>query len=272
MKRLFLALCLFFVQFAVAADVRISGTSTFQVIGRSLTWAGTTGSVNNNFILDVLSPSTGFCVNIQNNDTSAHTYTMTAFETSDLQQTSYTGFTGRWNPIPVSPGTAGNTAASSTDQFWLNTAGAAHVVMTITGGSGAGSADITIASTPIFCGSGSTTSGCSKSKGVQVPTGGNAVIVSAPGAGLFIHVCAYNTSGQVTTTSALTIYTGTAGACAVAGTTLWLINAATGNSSNMLSVTAPSQLFQTDVANQPLCASNAGTGANQAASVSYANF
>lgn len=258
---------------ANAADVRIPGGATYQTVGRAINWAGTgVGNLNNNYILDVVSPSSGMCVNVQNNDTGAHTYTLNAFETSDLQLVTYTGVTGRWNPIPVSPGTAGNTAASSTDQFWVNTSGAAHVVITFAGGAGVGNADITIAQTPNFCGGGITTAGCSLSRGVQIPTAGNAVIVSAPGAGLFIHVCAYNTSGQVTTTSVLSIYTGTAAACAVPGTQLWLINASTGNSSNMLAVTAPSQLFQTNVANQPLCASNAGTGANQAVSVSYAIF
>jgi hypothetical protein len=272
MKKLWLAaLCLATV--AHAADVRIPGGATYQTVGRAMPWAGTgQGNLNNNYIMDVVSPSSGMCVNVQNNDTAAHTYTLTAFETSDLQLVTYTGVTGRWNPIPVSPGTAGNTAASSTDQFWINTSGAAHVVITFTGGAGVGTVDVTIAQTPSFCGGGVTTAGCSKSKGVQVATAGNAAVVSAPGAGLFIHVCAYNTSGQVTTTSALTIYTGTAGACAVPGTTLWLINAATGNSSNMLAVTAPSQLFQTDVANQPICASNGGTGGNQAVSFSYAIF
>jgi hypothetical protein len=271
MKKLF-ALVLCFSALAVA-DIRIPGGATYQVIGRGITWAGTgVGAVNNNYILDVISPSSGMCVNVQNNDTLAHTYTLNAFETSDLQLVTYTGVTGRWNPIPVSPGVNGNTAASSTDQFFVNTSGAAHVVIAIAGGAGASTADITIAQTANFCGAGQTTNGCNLSKGVQIATATTAVIVPTPPAGQFIHVCAYNLSGQVTTTAVINIANGTGGACAALGTTLWLINAATGNSSNMLAVTAPSQLFQTTVATQPLCANNAGTGANQALSVSYAIF
>lgn len=267
MKTIICCLCLSLFGFA---DVPIPGPATYQVVGRGLTWAGT---LNNNFIMDVTSPSTGMCVAVQNNDSGTHTYTLNAFETSDLQQKVYTGQTGRWTAIPVTPGVSGSTAGNTLSQFWINTSGAAHVVLAFAGGAGAGTADVTISQTPNFCGGGITVSGCNKSIVGTVATGGNAVIIPAPAAGLFIHVCAYSVSGQATASGTETFANGTAGACAAIGTILWQMVVTSGNSSNFLAVPAPSQLFQTTVAGQPLCGQNLpGSGANALFAVSYAIF
>jgi len=198
---------------------------------------------------------------------------LNAFETSDLNLVSYAAVTGKWNSIPVSPGVSGSTVANSVDQFYVNTSGAAHVTLVFAGGSGAGTADLLISQTPNFCGGGVGTNGCNKSISNIVPTAGNAIVVPAPATGLFIHVCAYHTSGQVTASGTITWANGTAGACTVLGATLWQGVATTGNPSDSLAVAAPSQLFQTTVAAQPLCGSNnPGTGANHVFSASYAIF
>jgi hypothetical protein len=268
-----LALVLCFCAGLAVADVRIPGGANYQIVGRGLTWAGTgVGAVNNNFIMDVVSPSSGMCLAVANNDTGSHSLTVNAFATSDLSQVTYTGSTGKWNQVPFSPAATNTIPASSMDQFYVNTTGAAHVTLAITGGSGTGTADIFISQTANFCGGGPTVSGCNKSQSVQVATATTSVVVPTPPTGQFIHVCAYQFSGSVTATAAITLANGTVGTCAAPGTTVWLYNAATGNGPAELAVPAPSQLFQTTVATQPLCATNAGTGANQAVSVSYAIF
>lgn len=273
-KRVLLALLSFvFLPATATADKRIPGGATYQVIGRGLTWAS---GVNNNFIMDVISPSTGMCLNVHNNDSASHSYSVTPVITSDLSVTTYTGNTGAWTSTTISPtAVTDTTLANSTDNYFINTAGAAHVVISISGGSGAGTADITIAETANQCGSGGgvLVSGCNKSIVGTVATGGNAVIVPTPSAGLFIHVCAYSVSGQATASGTETFANGTAGTCAAIGAILWQMVVTTGNSSNFLAVPAPSQLFQTTVAAQPLCGQNLpGSGANALFAVSYAIF
>lgn len=271
-KILWLFLLLFISISASAADVRIQGAANYQVIGRNLTWAS---GVNQNFIMDVVSPSSGMCLQIRNKDTASHAYTVAPVLTSDLSTTTFTGNTGAWTAATISPTGANTTAASSTDNFFINTTGAAHVTISISGGSGTGTADITVSQTSNQCGTGGNVlaSGCNKSIVGTVATAGNAVIVPAPGAGLFIHVCAYSVSGQATASGTETFANGTAGACATIGAILWQMVVTTGNSSNFLAVPAPSQLFQTTVASQPLCGQNLpGSGANALFAVSYAIF
>ena len=261
-----LLLCAF-----IHADIRIPGAANYQVIGRGLTWAS---GINQNFIMDVTSPSSGMCLQVHNNDGSLHTYTITPKVTSDLSTITYTGNTGAWTSTNISPSGNGNTAATSTDNYFINTSGAAHVVISITAGSGTGNADVLVSQTSNQCGVGGIGSiaqavSCDRSFLSTPGAVGNFVVSIVPPAGQFIHVCG------ITITSAATggnvqFENGSSGTCTTPSTLLW------GYVFN--SNTAPStgggigQLFKTSVAAQPLCAVVAGTLTSLFISVSYTVF
>ena len=274
MKRFSLAMLLLCAFAARAADVRIRGAAVYQTIGRGLTWAS---GVNQNFILDVISPSTGMCLNVRNTDVSTHTYTVTPVISSDLAVLTFTGNTGAWTSTQISPSNSGSTLANSTDNFFINTSGAAHVVISISGGSGAGAADISIAQTSNQCGTGGVGSigqavSCNKDASVIVVTATTSVLVASPPAGQFIHVCAYTVSGASATGATHQFATGSAGACA-SSTALWaLSSSSTSNPMQFALGAGIGQLFQTHTAAQPLCFTNGGSGAGLIANVSYTIF
>ena len=257
------------------ADVRKPGGAAYQVIGRGLTWAST---VNNNWIMDVVSPSTGVCVNVTNNGAGTHTFSITAQITSDLQVTTFTGNTSKWTGAVVSPSTTASILTNTTSQWWIQTAGAAHFVLIITGGSGAGTADIVLSQTAIPCGpQGGSSNGsiCNASAvGTIAAAGATITIVPVPPAGQFVHVCAYLVSGDVVTNGlSVTFQNGTAGTCAAPSGTQWQCSPHTGGS-NCQGGAGIGQLFQTTVAAQPLCAIGGAIGglSGQVVSVSYIYF
>lgn len=253
------------------ADIRLPGGANYQILGRGITWAA---GVNQNWILDVVSPSSGMCLNVRNRDTSSHSYTITPVITSDLSVTTFTGNTGAWTSTTIAPTGVNTTLASSTDNFFINTAGAAHVVISISGGSGTGTADITIAQTPNQCGSGGIGSlfqavSCDRSF-ITTPVGtGNIAVSIVPPAGQFVRVCA------ITITSAATggnvqFENGSSGTCTTPNTVLWgyVFNSNTAPSTG----SGIGQLFRTSVAAQPLCAVVAGTLTSLFIDVSYTVF
>lgn len=248
-------------------DIRLPGAANYQVVGRGLTWAS---GVNQNWIMDVTGPASGVCVNIQNNDAGTHTFSITSVITSDLAQTTYTGQTGHWTSAVVSPSTVGSVAGSSTQNWWIDTAGAARFVLIISGGSGAGTADITLSQTSISCtGAGASQQGsvCNSSAVQSVAVSTTVTMVAAPPAGQFIHVCAYVVGGDVATNGTVVQFSYGA-TCAAVGTVVWQVSPHTGGS-NYQQGSGIGQLFQTRTAAQPLCLTQGASGATQFVSVSY---
>lgn len=273
MKKLLWLFVLLCSTLTMAADVRISGAASYQVVGRGLTWA--TG-INQNFILDVVSPSSGMCLNIRNNDVGTHTYTITPWITSDLAVTHYAGFTGLWTSTTISPSNIGSTLANSTDNFFVNTAGAAHVTLVITGGAGSGTVDFTIAQSSNQCGSGGVGSiaqsvSCDRNATTTTATATTVTVVAAPPAGQFIHVCAYVVAGGVTA-SQNNSFNSVAG-CASSAGTLWNMRLTTGSTGGIFQLgSGIGQLFKTTTAALPLCFTNAGTGDSSSIAVAYTIF
>lgn len=273
MKRQCLLAALSFLLLPVQAlaDIRLPGGANYQILGRGITWAA---GVNQNWILDVVSPSSGMCVNVRNRDTSSHSYTITPVITSDLSVTTFTGNTGAWTSTTIAPTGVNTTLASATDNFFVNTAGAAHVVISISGGSGTGTADITIAQTPNQCGSGGIGSlfqavSCNQSATQTVSAVSNVAMSTVPPAGQFVHVCAVAVSANGTT-AVVAFATGTAGTCVATGASRWGVivnsNVAPGTGSGI------GQIFATNTAAQALCAVVTGTFTTIIIDVSYTVF
>lgn len=252
------------------ADVRIVGAAAYQIGGRGLTWAGTTGSINNAFVLDVPGPNSGVCVSLANRDASSHTFTITAQLTADISVTTFTGNTANWSSSPVSPTTVGSIAASATNLYWVNAAGAAHVTISISGGAAAGTVDLTFSQAGSSCvGSSVNQSGsvCNSSAIQSVAVSTTVTMVAAPPAGQFIHVCAYVVGGDVATNGTVVQFSYGAN-CAAVGTVVWQVSPHTGGS-NYQQGAGLGQLFQTRTAAQPLCLTQGASGATQFVSVSY---
>ena len=152
------------------------------------------------------------------------------------------------------------------------TAGAARFVLIISGGGGAGTADVTLSQTSIPCtGAGASQSGsvCNLSAVNSVAVSSTITLVASPPAGQFIHVCAYVVGGDVATNGTVVQFqNGSAGTCAAPGTTKWQVSPHTGGS-NYQQGSGIGQLFQTTVAAQPLCVTQGASGATQFVSVSY---
>lgn len=257
-----------------AGDVRIVGAAAYQVGGRLLTWAGATPSaINNTFVIDVPGPNSGVCVQITNFDTLTHTFTITAAIVIDVAVTGYTGNTGAWLNSPLSPNTSGSIPLQSSDSWWINAAGAAHVAISISGGAGAGVATLTFSQAASSCvGSSVNSNGsvCNDSRVGTVAVSTTISLVPAPPAGQFIHVCAYAVGGDVAANGTLVQFSYGA-TCAAVGTVVWHVSPHTGGS-NYNQGAGLGQLFQTRTAGQPLCVTQGASGATQFVSVSFIYF
>jgi len=264
--------CLFLPPVVAAVDVNLTGTAvTYGVLGRGLTWAS---GINQNFIADTYSSSIGACLTFNNNDSSQHTFALAAFITPDRALTTFTGSTAAWTSVPVtqSPGASGYTVtANGTLQLYVNLPSAARATFAISGGGGAGTVDAFYTLTPTPCGvsPAGTPQVCDRSVVGQAASSSTVILIPAPAAGQFIHVCGGFGSGDVASNGTLTLLsTGTAGTCGALGSTRWQYSPHTGGSNSPFGA-GFGQLFQTDVAAQPLCFTNGASGATQFISLSY---
>lgn len=169
-----LALSLFGPCFAPGQVIDIptpAQSSAYIDLGRGLSWgASGLGGVNNNFIFSPLTPDTGFCVYVHNNNpTSAHTFTGTIFATGDQRVVSLINDPTAWLPIFNTP--QFTVAAGSTITQYVTSFGAAQIAISISGGtSQAGSPDTLdffLVQNEHGCGQNATTNG---SNGPTVPT------------------------------------------------------------------------------------------------------
>lgn len=123
-------------------------------LGRAMPWTGSgySGNVdssgrpipnfNNNFVVGVVDPDTGVCLYVSNNDASSHTFNIAISQSGDVQATTFTGNTGRWQLLQTNFSTG--VGASSTAITYFKTSGAARVAVALSGGSGSNTADVYI--------------------------------------------------------------------------------------------------------------------------------
>lgn len=139
---IFLLLC---ASVAVAQiDIPITAIGPYRDLARNVTWANVgQGSINNNYVLTPAFSNEGFCVYLQNNDTSSHSVNVAYFGTGDQTVTQYTGNTSKW--VPAGPSGTVVTAASSTSIQFVRVQGVAKFVVSISTGTAAGTVTATVA-------------------------------------------------------------------------------------------------------------------------------
>lgn len=273
-----IALCfLLLVGSLFARDVRLQGPAAYQVGGRGLTWAS---GVNVNFVLDVPSPNSGVCASFSNNDSSTHTFTIGASITADPAVTTYTGNTGNWTTTPISPGTTGSVAGNVTTLFWLNAAGASHVTISVSGGSGTGTVDVVFSQAATTC-VGVNQNGsvfplassvpCSRSAVGTLAASASIQLIAAPPTGQFIHICAYSIGGPNAGGNNTVMQFSNGANCSGVGAVQWEVSPNTSGSVYQLGA-GLGQLFQTSVAAQPMCVTQGASGATYFVAVSYNIF
>ena len=147
-------------------DITIPGLNTYTVLGRGLTWGGTTGAVNNNFIFQVLNPNTQVCLYITNNNpSSSHSFTVALWQAGDPQVKSFQQFPAKWAQTITNQIFPKTVNAASTVGIFFNVSAAALLTAQFTGGTTQGgspdTADLFAVQT--------TAGGCGLSSGTPVP-------------------------------------------------------------------------------------------------------
>jgi hypothetical protein len=109
--------------------------SPYVTMGRNLTWGGIgLGTVGQNFIFHPLDPNEGFCLFIQNNNTTgAHTLTLTVAQTGDPALIQYAGFTQLWFGVPTATSFPLSVPANSVVGVNYKTTASAGIVISVTG-------------------------------------------------------------------------------------------------------------------------------------------
>ena len=128
------------------SDVRITQTGFYRTIAFNKTWAGTGGgALTNNYIYTPSSQVVGACIGIQNNDTNTHAISIAVSGSANSNQPiAFTGNTAAWFTLQSTAIFPSPVPASGTSAMYVRTAGAAQVVISVSGTSGAGTASIFI--------------------------------------------------------------------------------------------------------------------------------
>jgi hypothetical protein len=143
MKKLLSAvLVLVLCGFAAATDVRVQGASVYGVLARGSAWSNY-ASAGLTYVFDAVSPSSGVCVTmVNNNPTNTRTVTLSAAITADQGVTTFASNQGNWSSVPVSPPQSSyivpvfSTSATGTFQIFLRAVAASHIAFTISGQTG----------------------------------------------------------------------------------------------------------------------------------------
>jgi hypothetical protein len=278
---------------AQAIDIKLGAIGPYQDLTRGAVW-GATGKFNtdNSYIFIPQNTNSLTCVYVANNNpSSAHSVTLTFRNTGDPRVTGYLSQPsqqGRWATVlTVTDSIPANSVhvysfsslASASNQVQVSgTATQAgspdtadmYVVQSVNNLNCATSANVVAG--PVSITNTSTTPSCNLSAVGSAATASTIVLVAAPPAGQFIHVCSGLGSGDVASNATLTLFqNGTAGTCAAPGATLWQYSPHTGGSNSPFGA-GLGQSFQTTVAAQPLCFTNGASGATQFISISYTIF
>lgn len=120
------------------ADLHVSGSTYYVTLASGVAW----NQVNANYIFTPISPNTGVCIFIENNNpTTTHTYTLAAFETGNKANTVFAGNTSKWVTATLQNPTT-SVGPNGISASFFNATGAANVAITISGAiTGSGSPD-----------------------------------------------------------------------------------------------------------------------------------
>ncbi len=278
MKRLFAFLVLACGLAFGQQDIKISQIGPYLDIARNVNWtAAGIGGLKNNYILTPSSPNTGYCLQFSSTDSLSHTATFSVAVTQDQNINTYIGQSASWTTIISNASVSITGTAPQT--YFVPSTGAARTAFLITASTGSGTGTVVLSqvsqpcspSTASAAQTNSINNACPKTANSRTISGASTTtLVAAPAAGQFVHVCSFMVSGNPASSGEVIFTTGTAGTCAVPGTTLWNIYQ---SSQTQYMLTNNGQIFQTDVAAQPLCYINATTGsAASEVSVAYAVF
>src|SRR5579885_3635799 len=114
-------------------DLVLNPGSSYVDVGRAIPWS----SFNRTYVIVPNSPNASLCVYVVNNNpTSAHTFTTTTFQSADSQVPDYSHNTGRYNSVPLINMPSSVPASSMVSGFTQSTA-AAKVAIQFSGTSGA---------------------------------------------------------------------------------------------------------------------------------------
>ena len=114
---------------AAQPDVHISGASYYVTLASGVPWA----QLGANYIFTPESPQVGVCLFIENqNPTSGHAITITAYQSGNPSLTSYAANPNLWAASTL-VGKFNSVAASSVASMYINASGAANVAIVISG-------------------------------------------------------------------------------------------------------------------------------------------
>jgi hypothetical protein len=124
-------------------DVLVPSTQgkTF-ILGRGMPW-GTSGpgGMANTFIVPLTDAQSSYCLFIANNGPGADAPILSVFYTGDPAVSRYTGNTGKW--FTLYPGQAQTSIASGTvSNYFIGQPSGSRIAITLSGGSGADTADV----------------------------------------------------------------------------------------------------------------------------------
>jgi len=177
---IFLRGCLLQPAFAQNPDLPVNGGSSYIEVGRGIPW-GTT--FNRTYLLVPNSPNASLCIYVVNNNpTSAHTFTTAIFQTADGQAADFTNNQGRYNSVPLLSMPASISALQMGSGFTQATAAAKIAVKFSAASTQAGSPDTAdvffVQTTSGSCGSASTSNQVQGTAAPGATATGNPIVVA----------------------------------------------------------------------------------------------
>lgn len=264
-------------------DIQVGGIGPIRDITRNATWAASgVGGLNNSFIFTPNFTNESICVFIANNDTSTHSgFTIKWFGTGDQNVSTYQGNTGKWNPLGPTNGTAfPQVLASSVTTVSVQSQAVSKVALVISGGGGAGTANLTLVESQTGSGCGNIPVGpipCPSMGTLNVPVSTTALMVPAV-AGQAVYICTLQiTAGAAYTASTMSMLAGTGATCGTGTLTSWnlFVSTSTPDYIFMASPTGITTRYSAataDLAGDGLCFQNGATGQTINLSFTYAQF
>jgi hypothetical protein len=270
-----------------AVDIRLGSIGPYNDLVRGATWGSTgVGNSDNSYIFPPTNPQEQTCVYMSNNNpTSSHTFTITFRYSGDPKVTGYLSNNGtqegRWKNVQVISDTI---LAGSTNNYSFSSPGAAWAQVQISGSStqtgSPDTVDIYIVQTATNCGTGTINinapASCANSASLSVPSTSTEVIVAAPAAGQYVHICAISLtfSAAITGAQAVSLVHGSGGAfgspCTPNSSAEWLIEEAVNTTPFPYTIgSGQAQLFQSLTPASAMCVENGTAGANAVVSISY---
>jgi hypothetical protein len=267
-----------------AVDIKFNSIGPYNDLVRGAAWGSTgVGNTDNSYIFPPTNPQETTCIYVSNNNpSSSHTFTITFRYSGDPRVTGYISppsQQSRWKNVFTKTDTV---LASSTNNYSFSSPGAAWAQVQISGTStqtgSPDTADIYLVQSSAGCGTATINAtgqvpcpAASTFSGVLSGTIG--LVVFAPPAGQYVHVCSYEITGTIAATSASQVYfaTNTSGAanCSTVGSADWLFTTSSSVVPHYYLAGGSAQLFQTDTPAEALCFNNPSSGSTLWISISY---